>query len=92
MSGEIPQDASFPLEPQRIGCVTEGVVPGPADSALPEHLLPVEHPSHDAHCSECGYWITVGPSGTEYGHKRGSTGGSAWRCPYRPGNVDPKKM
>lgn len=42
-------------------------------------------------CSECGNRITVGPSGTEYGHQRGIERGRDERCPLRPDCVDPTK-
>lgn len=41
-------------------------------------------------CPECGRQITVGPSGIEYGHERGSPGETGKeRCPRRPDCVDP---
>lgn len=41
-------------------------------------------------CEECGRRITIGLDGTEFGHTKGSEGGSAVRCPNRPDHgVDP---
>lgn len=41
-------------------------------------------------CDECGRSITVGPSGTEYGHRRGrAESGLEERCSKRPAEVDP---
>lgn len=54
---------------------------------LPEHPEPGEY-----QCPECGARVTVGESGTEYGHASDSTSGSAERCPRRPGpKVDPRR-
>lgn len=39
-------------------------------------------------CPLCERQITVGPSGTEYGHERGESGRRE-RCPRRPESVDP---
>lgn len=47
----------------------------------------------EAYCIDCGCRVTVGKSGTEYGHARyprtnrpGKT-----RCPHRPASVDPDR-
>jgi len=39
-------------------------------------------------CEECGRQITIGPDGTEYGHRRGHRARSQ-RCSRRPASVDP---
>ncbi|RYJ13230.1 hypothetical protein ELS19_04085 [Halogeometricum borinquense] len=66
-----------------------------ADRDLPDHLVPVTDPNHTAYCEECGFWITVGPDRTEYGHGRASNRGPdadgvRRDCPHRPNErVDP---
>jgi len=43
-------------------------------------------------CPVCGQAVTRGPSGTEYGHQRGTETRGAERCPRRPEDgVDPEK-
>jgi len=43
-------------------------------------------------CAYCGNSVTVGPSGTEYGHRRhNDASNNAERCPKRPDAVDPDK-
>jgi hypothetical protein len=61
---------------------------------LPDHIDPCECDAHDGVCTVCGYKITVGPSGTEYGHARASnrSAGDEYRdCPHRPASCDPNK-
>lgn len=43
-------------------------------------------------CPDCGMWVTRGPDGTEYGHRRGAQAGAdVDDCPRRPSEkVDPK--
>jgi len=41
-------------------------------------------------CDECGKPITIGLSGTEYGHQKGKRA-SEERCSKRPDCVDPNK-
>ena len=41
-------------------------------------------------CPECGRRITVGKTGTEYGHDRGTNDPRRERCPRRPDSVDPR--
>lgn len=58
-------------------------------------LTPPLSPKHDAsshseRCDECGNWISIGPSGIEYGHERGpGNNNAAPQCPRRPDCVDP---
>lgn len=41
-------------------------------------------------CAYCGNAVTVGPSGTEYGHRRyADASNNAERCPKRPDAADP---
>lgn len=48
--------------------------------------------AYDYRCEECRRAITVGPSGTEYGHERGrGSTGTEPRCSRRPTSVDPKR-
>ncbi|AFK18622.1 hypothetical protein E6P09_07545 [Haloferax mediterranei ATCC 33500] len=66
-----------------------------ADIDLPDHLVPVTNPNHTAYCKVCGFWITVGPDRTEYGHGRAANrgpdeDGKRRDCPHRPNRrVDP---
>lgn len=39
-------------------------------------------------CQICNLAVTVGPTGTEYGHMAAGSGDTE-RCPRRPGGVDP---
>jgi hypothetical protein len=46
--------------------------------------------SHDYQCADCGRWVTIGPSGVEYGHERGiGDNGPDPRCDRRPPQTDP---
>ena len=45
------------------------------DDDLPDHLTACTCSEHDGVCEECGYKITVGPTGTEYGHARATNRG-----------------
>lgn len=61
---------------------------------LPDHINPCRCEEHDGVCEACGYIVTVGPSGTEYGHARShnrSPGSNRQDCPHRPPEVDPKR-
>lgn len=49
--------------------------------------LPADGPRQFV-CPDCGYRITVGLDGTEYGHFRGLRQDQD-RCPRRPTSVDP---
>ena len=54
-----------------------------------QHLARCECDQHHGVCDECGYKITVGPSGTEYGHARATNRGPdadgvRRDCPHRP--------
>lgn len=42
---------------------------------LPDHLDRCQCPTHTGVCENCNYKITVGPSGTEYGHARATNRG-----------------
>ncbi|GAB6863285.1 hypothetical protein ACFR97_10405 [Haloplanus litoreus] len=42
-------------------------------------------------CPDCGCQVTRGPSGREYGHRRGTTHADYERCPRRSAAVDPKR-
>jgi hypothetical protein len=42
-------------------------------------------------CPDCGSQVTRGPSGREYGHRRGNHHAETDRCPRRPAAVDPKR-
>lgn len=69
------------------------VADGDQDPDLPDHLDECTCPNHSGVCRECGFKITIGPSGTEYGHaRRGNRdpdAGVREDCPYRPSGVDP---
>lgn len=59
-----------------------------------DHLQACECDAHDGVCSECGYKITVGPSGTEYGHARATNRGPDENgvrrdCRHRPLSCNP---
>ncbi|WP_227132356.1 hypothetical protein [Halorubellus salinus] len=54
-----------------------------------DHLHRCECDTHHGVCDECGYKITVGPSGTEYGHARATNRGPDENgvrrdCTHRP--------
>lgn len=64
------------------------------DASLPAHISPCTCESHDGVCQECGYKITVGPSGTEYGHaratnRRADADGVRRDFPHRPSACNP---
>lgn len=70
------------------GCVTE------ADDDLPGHLDRCGCSTHTGVCQECGYKITVGPSGREYGHARATNRGPdedgvRRDCTHRPLSCNP---
>jgi len=58
-----------------------------------DHLQLCSCEQHTGFCQVCGYIITVGPDGTEYGHARRRDRDSQERdrgdCPHRPSTVDP---
>lgn len=59
------------------------------DADLPDHVTPCTCDTHNGVCEECGFKITVGPSGTEYGHaratnRRADEDGVRRDCPHRP--------
>jgi hypothetical protein len=63
---------------------------------LGDHLIEVDHPNHTAVCIDCGYWITVGPDGREYGHARLTNSayfenGERADCPNRPPECNPTR-
>lgn len=84
---------ALPRSPSRdnAGHSCERVVAG--DAALPDHIERCACPQHDGVCRECNFKITIGPSGTEYGHARATNLGSQEPgrsdCPHRPATVDP---
>lgn len=39
------------------------------DSHGPEHVAPCTCDHHTGVCRQCGWIVTVGPEGTEYGHR-----------------------
>lgn len=69
------------------------------DAGTDGHLLPahIERCTCDTHhgvCQVCGFKITVGPSGIEYGHARATNRGPdedgvRRDCPHRPSECDP---
>jgi hypothetical protein len=65
------------------------------DDTLPTHLDGCACETHTGVCRACGYKVTVGPSGTEYGHKRPRNrqpDDERVPCPHRPTDrVDPKR-
>lgn len=64
-----------------------------SDGNLPEHVTPCSCEAHHGVCESCRFKITVGPSGTEYGHARaGNKPGAAdvrRDCQHRPGECNP---
>lgn len=53
------------------------------------NVRPCTCDSHTGVCTECGYKITIGPSGREYGHARATNRGPdadgvRRDCPHRP--------
>lgn len=63
---------------------------------LPDHLNGCECDNHHAVCDSCGFKVTVGPDGTEYGHARNvNRGGYSYGpgdCEYREGEkVNPDR-
>lgn len=59
------------------------------DSELPAHIDRCSCGEHTGVCAECGYKVTIGPSGTEYGHARANNRGPdddgvRRDCPHRP--------
>lgn len=56
---------------------------------IPDHITPCECPNHDGICDVCGFRITIGTSGTEYGHA--AINNSVGECPHRPRNVNTHK-
>lgn len=63
------------------------------ESSRPAHLDPPDDPNHTGVCQDCGYPITVGPTGVEYGHARRKDRQTGMEhlgdCEYRPAGVDP---
>lgn len=54
-----------------------------------QHVHECECDTHHGVCQECGYKITIGPSGREYGHARANNRGPdpdgvRRDCPHRP--------
>lgn len=57
--------------------------------SVPRPALPEDPGPGEYQCQECGSCVTVGPSGTEYGHAAGVVEPASERCPRRPTSVDP---
>lgn len=57
-----------------------------------DHIQRCTCSTHDGVCEGCGFKITIGPSGTEYGHARGRNRRNSDRadCHHRPTQVDPQ--
>lgn len=55
-----------------------------------EHIAACACTHHTGICLGCGWVISVGSDGTEYGHRRGDYGSETIvDCPHRSGSVDP---
>lgn len=64
------------------------------DDSLPDHIQPCTCDEHDGVCAACGFKITVGPDGDEYGHGRANNraadpDGYRRDCPRRPTSCNP---
>jgi len=84
----------FPLSPARNNSARTCELHRTSDSGLPEHITQCGCDNHDGVCDVCGYKITVGPSGTEYGHARATNGavhrdGQRLDCDHRPASCNP---
>lgn len=84
-------DTGLPLNPSRDndGSSCELVGDAPRTVALPDHITPCSCDEHHGVCAECGFKISVGPSGREYGHGRATNlapndEGVRRDCPNRP--------
>ncbi|MFC6825622.1 hypothetical protein [Halopelagius fulvigenes] len=88
---------TLPANPSRDNSARSDWTPAETDQKFPSHLIPVEHPNHDAVCVDCNYWITVDGDGVEYGHARAwnkspHTDGTREDCPNRSTEkVDPRR-
>lgn len=83
----VPKDPP-PRDNYANGCETA------VDDKLPRHLDRCACEEHTGVCRECGYKVTVGPSGREYGHARATNRGPDENgvrrdCVHRPRSVDP---
>lgn len=63
-------------------------------SGTPEHILAIQDPNHDGVCGECGFYISIGSDGTEYGHAHAQNRSPASpsgrvACSHRPSGVNP---
>ena len=64
------------------------------EDELPDHLDGCKCEQHTGVCQNCGYKITVGPSGVEYGHaratnRRANDEGVRRDCIHRPLSCNP---
>jgi len=60
---------------------------------VPSHIVVCQCDNHTGRCRECNGAITIGPSGTEYGHHRGypARDGRDDDCPHRPEKCNPPR-
>lgn len=61
----------------------------PDADAAPEHVAPCTCDHHTGVCRACGWIVTVGTDGTEYGHRRARYDPNVPVCPHRAPAVDP---
>lgn len=65
--------------------MTSEFVPGTCAGVSGRPQLPDDPEPGEYRCPECGCGVTVGQSGTEYGHgRRASSGKIGETCPRRP--------
>lgn len=85
----------LPSKPPRGNYAGSDFLRGDEDVDLPHHLIPCASDQHDAVCSECWCWITIGTEGTEYGHARANNRDHKTReergaCKHRPDKCNPQ--
>lgn len=88
--GELPR---MPARDNHAGGCEEVFDPAARDG-LPDHLDPCKCAAHDGVCRDCGFKVTIGSSGTEYGHARANNraadpDGYRRDCPQRPTCCNP---
>lgn len=80
---------SMPTNPSRDNSGRSCSLTGEREPAPHGHIQRCECSTHTGVCDECGFKVTAGPSGVEYGHARATNRGPdedgvRRDCPHRP--------
>lgn len=81
-----PTSISASQKANEVGCA---LVTAAGESDAPEHITACDCDHHTGVCLTCGWIITIGSDGAEYGHRRHPYEPSLDDCPRRSSSLDP---